>query len=397
MSQQLISRSPDLKRLRDEGYDVEVRSGHLLMKDVPYVNAAKEVKLGTLVSELTLAGDVTSAPSTHVAHFMGEHPCVKDGSLIARIKNESREQKLAEGVVIQHSFSSKPLSGAYKDYHEKMTTYAAIISSQAQALDPRTTPTPFPVVEPAQDESVFNYLDTASSRAGIGAMATKLEIGKLAIVGLGGTGSYVLDLVAKTPVKEIHLFDGDKLLNHNAFRSPGAASIEQLRAKPSKVAYLQEQYSKMHRKIVAHDCYLDGSNVDQLQGMNFVFLCLDKGSQKQAIVDRLEAWGTAFIDVGMGVQLVDDALLGVVRVTTSTPQKRDHIRDKKRIPFTDGDGHNEYSQNIQIADLNALNASLAVIRWKRLCGFYKDLEGEHFSAYEIDGNHLLNEDHVCGA
>jgi hypothetical protein len=397
MSQQLISRSPDLTRLRDDGYDVEVRSGHLLVKDVPYVNSAKEVRLGTLVSELTLAGDVTSTPSTHVAHFVGEHPCLKDGSQIAQIKNQSREQKLAEGVVIQHSFSSKPLSGAYKDYYEKMTTYAAIISSQAQSLDRKATPMPFPVVEPAEDESVFNYLDTASSRAGIGAVAKKLEVEKLAIVGLGGTGSYVLDLVAKTPVKEIHLFDGDKLLNHNAFRSPGAASIDQLRARPLKVAYLQDQYSKMHRRIVAHGCYLDGSNSDELKGMDFVFLCLDKGSQKQAIIEHLEAWGAAFIDVGMGVQLVDDALLGVVRVTTSTPAKRDHVRGKKRIPFTDGDGHNEYSQNIQIADLNALNAALAVIKWKKLCGFYRDLEGEHFSAYEIDGNHLLNEDHACNA
>ena len=56
MSQQLISRSSDLRKLRDEGYDVEIRSGYLLIKDVPYVNAKKEVKFGILVSELTLAG-----------------------------------------------------------------------------------------------------------------------------------------------------------------------------------------------------------------------------------------------------------------------------------------------------------------------------------------------------
>ena len=39
MSQQLISRSPDLKRLRDEGYAVETVGGHLLLNDVPYVTA----------------------------------------------------------------------------------------------------------------------------------------------------------------------------------------------------------------------------------------------------------------------------------------------------------------------------------------------------------------------
>ncbi len=39
MSRQLISRSPDLQRLEDEGYDLEIRSGYLLVKDVPYVNS----------------------------------------------------------------------------------------------------------------------------------------------------------------------------------------------------------------------------------------------------------------------------------------------------------------------------------------------------------------------
>ena len=39
MSQRPISRSRDLKRLRDEGYDLEIRSGYLLAKDVPYVNS----------------------------------------------------------------------------------------------------------------------------------------------------------------------------------------------------------------------------------------------------------------------------------------------------------------------------------------------------------------------
>ena len=78
MSQQLISRSPDLTRLRDEGYDIEIRWGYLLVKDVPYVNANKEVKRGTFVSTLNLAGDITAAPDTHVAMWVGEYPCDRE-------------------------------------------------------------------------------------------------------------------------------------------------------------------------------------------------------------------------------------------------------------------------------------------------------------------------------
>ena len=71
---------------------------------------------------------------------------------------------------------------------------------------------------------MFLYEDTASSRADIVTINSKLKSLRIGIVGLGGTGSYVLDFVAKTPVKEIHLFDGDTFDQHNAFRAPGAAS-----------------------------------------------------------------------------------------------------------------------------------------------------------------------------
>ncbi len=95
----------------------------------------------------------------------------------------------------------------------------------------------------------------------------------------------------------------------------------------------------------------------------------------------------------MGLYLSDNASLGgIVRVTTSTEMKREHVRESNRIPFFGGDANNEYNRNIQIADLNALNAALAVIRWKKYLGFYLDFEREHFCTYTIDGNILGNED-----
>jgi len=391
MSHQLIDRSPDLKRLRDEGYEVEVWSNYLLIKHVPYVNSDKKVKFGVLVSELSLADNVTIKPETHVAHFTGDHPCNKDGSKMTKIANESTQKELVKDLIIHHSFSCKPVGGTYGNYYEKMTMYANIISSQAQAINPDVTAKTFAVIESEEGESVFNYIDTASSRAEIGLVSSKLEIGKVGIVGLGGTGSYVLDLVAKTPVKEIHLFDGDTFSQHNAFRSPGAPSGEELKRQPKKVIYFKEQYSKMRRNIIAHDCYINTSNVEQLRDMNFVFLCLDKGELKRLIIETLEKYGVPFVDVGMGVIHVDGALQGILRVTTSTAANRDYLRNKNRISFSDGN-ENEYSRNIQIADLNALNATLAVIKWKKLFGFYRDSENEHYTTFTIDGNMLLNED-----
>jgi tRNA A37 threonylcarbamoyladenosine dehydratase len=391
MSQQLISRNEDLWQLRNEGYDIEERSGYLLVKDVPYVNAQREIKRGMIVTELNLAGDVTKQPKDHTVWFAGDPPCFKNGMEIP-IRASSGRTQIIRDVFVDHYLSRKRIDGPYENFYQKIRTYVAIISSQAQAIDPNVTAMTFPVVEAKEEESVFNYIDTASSRAGISVVTDKLAVPRVAIVGLGGTGAYVLDLLAKTPVREIHLFDGDKFSQHNAFRSPGAPSVEELRKHQHKVTFFHEQYSEMRRHIVPHDCYLDASNADQLREMSFVFLCLDRGAAKKVIVSKLEELGIPFIDVGMGIYRVEDSLGGTVRTTTSTPTNREHVRLKNRIPFSEGDENNEYSQNIQIADLNALNAVLAVIKWKKLLGFYQDLGNEHFTAYAVSDNVLINED-----
>jgi len=391
MSQQPISLSPDLKRLRDEGFDVEIRSNYLLIKDVPYVNHKKEVKRGILVSELMLAGNVTTTPNTHVTMFAGEYPCDKDGLELTKIGSHA-PQLLAANLEVHCSFSSKPVGGgAYKNYYDKMTAYVAILLSHAQALDPTATAQTFPVIPTDEGESVFKYLDTATSRAGIAIPTMKLEGGKVAIVGLGGTGSYVLDLVAKTPVAEIHLFDGDTFLTHNAFRSPGAASIQELLAQPKKVDYLERVYSRMRHGIIPHGYPVTAETASELQGMSFVFLCMASGVEKVVVVEKLEQLNIAFIDVGMGVELVGESLRGVLRVTTSTPGHRESFRRRAPLAAAVND---EYSQNIQIADLNALNAALAVLKWKKLCGFYLDFEKELSTTYAVDGNSLISNDQI---
>ena len=393
MSHELINRNTDLKRLRDEGYEVEIRATYLLLHGVPYVNSRKEIGRGTLISTLQLTGDQTAKPSDHIAMFTGDHPCNKDGSEISQIKHASPNQALAPGLVARYSFSNKPPNG-YGDYYEKMTRYAQIISAPAESLDPGVSAKTHKVVETYGEDSVFNYLDTASSRAGIKAIADKLVGLKLAVVGLGGTGSYILDLLAKTSVREIHLFDGDVFYSHNAFRSPGAASLDELRGAPKKVQYYCDIYGRMRKGIVAHDAFLTGSNVTDLRGLGFVFLCLDKNEVKRPIVDYLEESGIPFIDVGIDVIALDDmqVLIGDIRVTTSTAEKRDHL--KQRVSFADGPQGGEYDRNIQIAELNALNAALAVIKWKKLMGFYQDLETEHHSTYSLNVNMLRSEDRV---
>ncbi len=392
MSRQLISRSGDLSQLRAEGYDIEIRQGHLLVKSVPYVDSNQQIRRGELVLPLgDVSGDTTRPPGNHTAHFAGKHPCDRNGEPLSQIQHSTEEKALAKGVVVNHMFSAKPRqNGQYRDYHHKATTYIAHISAPALGLDPTVTAQTNATTIPGEDESPFQYSDSASARAGICALSARLEGQRLAILGVGGTGSYVLDFVAKTPVAEIHLYDEDVLLNHNAFRSPGAPSLDELRKIPTKAAFFRDKYVRMHRGVVAHEEFLNEGNVDELRKMDFVFLCIDGGGGKLAIVGQLEAWGISFIDVGMGVELAEDGLRGIVRATTSTAEKRDHYRS--RVSMADGGAENEYASNIQIAELNALNAALAVIKWKKLAGFYQDLDREHCCMYTINGNTIANED-----
>lgn len=80
-----------------------------------------------------------------------------------------------------------------------------------------------------------------------------------------------------------------------------------------------------------------------------------------------------------------------MRVVSGTPEKQDHINGRMSFS-TDDEAENEYSTNIQIAELNSLNAALAVIRWKRMIGFYRDAGREYSTTYQIATGELCNEE-----
>ena len=386
---QLVRNSPDLTRLVNEGYAIRIASGYLLVDDVPFVTSDKAVATGTLACPLDLQGDATRKPGTHVMWFIGGVPCDKDGREIPLLVNQRGPLKLTEGITADCSFSQKPSADGYDNYYQKVVTYIGLIIGHAQVLRPGATATTFKPVQTDEAEGVFKYYDTASSRAGITVHTDKLAISRVAIVGLGGTGAYLLDLIAKVAVREIHLYDGDVFATHNAFRAPGAASIEELSAAPYKVDYHAGRYEPLRWGIRPHRTYVTADNVDELLTMNFVFLAMDANENKKVIIDRLTESQVPFIDTGIGMVSGPTGLTGLVRITTSLPGQREHIKDGKLISYVLGPG-DEYETNIQVAELNALAATLAVIAFKKKYGFYRDETRELHSLYRIDSNELLN-------
>ncbi len=386
MSNKLISHNADLSRLVNDGYSVSLIDGYLIIENVPYVNSKKEIVGGILISEISISGDKILPPANHVIHFQGDCPCDNQGKPISSIKHQTTNRKIMEGLISNYSFSNKPKEG-FNNHYDKITHYLRILTHYAQAIDEEAKAN-----SPHFDfnhESSLKYTDTNSSRSFISAVSNKIKNQKIAIIGIGGTGSYILDFVAKTEVKEIHLYDSDVFSQHNAFRSPGAPAKEVFNKDIPKVSYFNNIYSNMHNGIVLHEEDITNTNMQNLSEMDCVFVSIDISKPKGSLFPFLIDNNIPFIDVGMGVEIQDEHLFGILRVTSITQNCQNAYIGKVSLQDEEDD---VYASNIQISELNALNAALAVIKWKKMFGFYDDQNDEHHTLYTINTGQLLNED-----
>jgi len=391
MSNLQIDHSSDLKRLRDEGYTVSIKDGILVLEDIPYVNNKCEIAIGTLISTVTLSGQKAMYDQDHKAYFIGEAPCHKDGREISEIINTKGTQNHGNDIISQMMLSSKP-QGNYRDYYHKMTVYAAMISSPAQSIDPTVTPRQHKVFEEIDNNTIFNYHDANSSRSSIAHIADKLKPYKVGIIGLGGTGSYILDFVAKTPVQQIHIFDGDEFYSHNAFRAPGAPTIDELNSGMKKVSYLNGIYSKMHKGIAVHPVFMNEENLSLLDTLDFIFVAVDDGSIKKTIFKHLDEKEIDYVDVGMGISIKDDMLSGMLRTTAFVTPNSKCLQDTINYVTSEED---IYGSNIQISELNSINASLAVIAWKQSAGFYQSLIGVEQTLFTLSTMNLIRTENAA--
>jgi len=397
MSEIQINHSQDLAKLEAEGFRLRIIQGtadHLLVEGIPAVTSEGNVVLGTLYSplETNTDGRTINPCSSHQCWWIGEPPCDSTGRVMTEMISNPDPEAKGDDIETRVGFSRKNIDKSpYNNYYEKIWTYVRLIWHEAREIDENCDPRsekPVPAVVETQNR-VFHYPDMATTRSGIGVATSKLLVDKVAIVGLGGTGSYILDLLAKTPINEIHLFDGDTFENHNPFRSPGAPSKDEL-TNPLKVDWFGSIYEKMHKGIIRHPYYLTGENINELDSYNFVFVAVDKPTVRKVILENLISMKIPFIDTGMDVSFdTKDMLGGMCRYTVGTENYHEHIQEV--ISFDDGPDNGIY-RNIQVADLNMLNAAMAVTKWKKYLGFYIDEMHEHHSTYTLSSHRLSKED-----
>jgi hypothetical protein len=155
----------------------------------------------------------------------------------------------------------------------------------------------------------------------------------------------------------------------------------------NKALWLALCYAAMRIGIKGHPLRIDADNVAELAGADFVFIAVDHGPSRGIIARFLVEQRIPFIDVGIGADKRADvaALIARARVTLITPDTAHLVAE---LPTADDSAEAVYN-NIQVLEINALNAMLAVIRFKQYLGFYAVDEHPDVIKYVSSWNALV--------
>ena len=226
----------------------------------------------------------------------------------------------------------------------------------------------------------FHIPNTFEARAGIAPVQDHIRGDRIAIIGLGGTGAFLLDLIAKTPLSEIHLFDSDCVDWHTLMRAPGvptADELEQVRAGSLlKVDYYRSKYPAFRDGIRGHSVRVESPEMFAEfvaeHPIDFAFICIDQltegGSARQDAVYRaVSAADVPFIDSGVSITIEDCAVRGAV---TTTAYAAGSGMWEGAIPNARLHGDAPGYRNVQLPEVNAAAALFAVMEWRRRTGQY---------------------------
>lgn len=379
---ELASLNPFVQDLVEQGYHLDFVHGYFVIYHLPYLDKAGCLRHGDWISPVDLTeGGALDPPGNHQAWFRGEKPHDQFGRELGIGSRENRLE-VTTGFAADLSFSLKLLENGqmrmYRSFEEKVQTYLDAITAPAMAKYPEATPLRGIEVQAAAQNSPLRFPDTSSASYNLNDISSLLRAKKVAIVGLGGTGSYILDLLARTHLERIAMFDDDKVHVHTIFRMPGF--IDRAIGKP-KVEALANQYGKWHSGIEPVNERVTQENIERLREFDFVFVCVDDGPARRLIVDWLSSSSVPFIDCGMGLNRSVVGLNGTVRITGVDRTAYDHTIDTGYLP-TENAKEDEYRRQAQIAELNALNAALAVIRFKQHFGMYDRLDDAAWYVFE---------------
>ena len=100
--------NPSIKRLIEDGFEIDIKRQHLLVHSIPYLNQSREIKLATLVCQFVDDGETDTRPQDHTMYFKGEFPHDAVGNGMSQVVHSENKSILFDDFNADYYLSNKP-------------------------------------------------------------------------------------------------------------------------------------------------------------------------------------------------------------------------------------------------------------------------------------------------
>ena len=104
---------------------------------------------------------------------------------------------------------------------------------------------------------------------------------------------------------------------------------------PTKAEVYGGRYENFRKGLSVTPAFINASCHDELDGVTFAFVCVDKGSSRAGTFDLLISKGVPFIDVGMGLNRKRGPINGLLRTTYYSAEHEQEVKEKDLAPLSD--------------------------------------------------------------
>ncbi|MCY4261738.1 MAG: ThiF family adenylyltransferase [Candidatus Dadabacteria bacterium] len=304
----------------------------------------------------------------HVAHVRG----LTNGAVYDRLGNPIGNVVRKGDDGNSCTISIKRDEADYRDAWEALKTYINAVYSRFLVSENNNServerPYTFQILgEKSRDE--VQWLDLVRGE-------------KIAVVGLGGVGAWIADLLSKADVAEVHGWDADVIEEKNIIRMPGAVNPCWI-GKP-KAKWFEETYRQIHRQVFGYPKNVTDQNANEIcMNTTFGFVAVDNEDGRKVACNAMAGAKIPFIDVGIALDRRDSEVTASIRLTINWPH-----RDawQKAIPKVGKVGQEVYGK-LELPDITAIAAGLALQSWRKMRGQMAQDKASECIVYRAETN-----------
>ena len=208
---------------------------------------------------------------------------------------------------------------------------------------------------------------------------------RVTIVGLGGVGAWIADLVVKADPREVHSWDYDCIEPKNILRMPGGSDPNVWIDRP-KAEWFQETYSIIHKNVHGHNARVLPENVREVvEKTTFAFVAMDDADDRMMVCDTLANVGIPFVVVGLSLVRKEKRVKVSMRIVTA------HVGVSSwrvAVPQVGQAGQDDYG-SLDLPDVYSMAAGWAIQSWRKMRGQFWQETREECLDYSASDQSLI--------